>query len=155
MNGILNALSLLSVRKTEGSMWWMIWAAWTIVILGVTLPPFKYFVGHTHWDVVRWIPFYDYPLVLFDMFANFILFVPFGYLLKRALPGRFGRQAWILTFLLAVGISTGIELYQVFCHNRVPSTTDIVTNLLGAMIGVLMSQTRRAEFHFLARNRQA
>jgi len=89
------------------------------------------------------------------MFANFILFVPFGYLLKRALRGRLGRQAWTLTFLLAGGISTGIELYQVFCHNRVPSTTDIVTHLLGAMIGAVMSQTSRAEFHCLAKNGQA
>jgi len=121
-------------------MWWILWGTWTIVILGVTLPPFKYFVGHAHWDMVRWIPFYDHPLVPFDMIANIILFVPFGYLLKRALSGRSGRQAWILTFLLAGGISTAIEIYQIFCHNRVPSTTDIVTNLLGAIIGVLLSE---------------
>jgi glycopeptide antibiotics resistance protein len=111
-----------------------------IVILGVTLPPFKYFVGHAHWDMVRWIPFYDHPLVLFDMIANMIVFVPFGYLLKRGLSGQSERQAWILTLLLAGGISTAIEIYQIFCHNRVPSTTDIVTNLLGAIIGILLSE---------------
>lgn len=122
-------------------MWWILWAAWTIVILGVTLPPFKFFVGHAHWDMVRWIPFYDHPLVLFDVIANIILFVPFGCFLKRALSGRSGREAWILTFLLAGGISTGIEIYQIFCHNRVPSTTDIVTNLFGAIIGVLLSES--------------
>jgi glycopeptide antibiotics resistance protein len=121
-------------------MWWILWGTWNTVILGFTVLPFENFVGHAHWDKVRWIPFYDHSSVLFDMIANIIFFVPFGYLLKRALSGRSGRQTWILTFLLAGGISTGIELYQIFCHNRILSTTDIVINLLGAIIGVLLSE---------------
>jgi len=124
-------------------MWWILWATWNIVILRFTVLPFENFVGHAHWDKVRWIPLYDHPSVLFDIVPNVALFVPFGYLLKRALSGRSGRQTWILTFLLAGGISIGVEFYQVYCPNRFPSTTDIVTNLLGAIIGVLISETER------------
>ena len=124
-------------------MWWILWATWNIVILVFTVLPLENFVGHAHWDNVRWIPLYDHPSVLFDIAANVALFVPFGYLLKRALSGRSGRQTWILTFLLAGGISTGVEFYQVYCHNRFPSTTDIGSNLLGAIIGVLLSETVR------------
>lgn len=124
-------------------MWWILWATWNIVILGFTVLPVENFVGHAHWDKVRWIPLYNHPSVLFDIVANVALFVPFGYLLKRVLSGRSGRQTWILTFLLAGGISTSIEFYQVYCHNRFPSTTDIGSNLFGAIIGVLISETER------------
>ena len=48
-------------------MWWILWGTWNIVILGFTVLPVENFVGHAHWDKVRWIPLYDHPLVLFDI----------------------------------------------------------------------------------------
>jgi glycopeptide antibiotics resistance protein len=40
----------------------------------------------------------------------------------------------------AVALSTSVEFFQVYCHNRHPSTTDIGTNLLGAVFGVMLSK---------------
>jgi glycopeptide antibiotics resistance protein len=125
-------------------MCWILWIAWTLVVIAITVLPFENFVGHAHWDMVRWIPFYDHPIAPIDIIANMGMFVPFGYLLKRALSFRTGRHAWLVTLLSAASISLGVEVYQVFCHNRVPSTTDISTNILGAIIGVVLSQTRHA-----------
>jgi glycopeptide antibiotics resistance protein len=123
-------------------MWWILCSAWSVVILAATVLPFKNFVGHAHWDQIRWIPFYSHPVAPLDVVANVALFIPFGFLLRRALAGRSRKQAWIVTLLLAAVISTGVEFYQVFCHNRVPSSADICTNLLGAILGVVWSETR-------------
>jgi glycopeptide antibiotics resistance protein len=124
-------------------MWWILWTAWTFLIIAITTLPVEYFVGHAHWDMVRWIPFYDHPIAPFDMIANMALFVPFGYLLERAWSFRSGRHAWLLTLLFAGAISAAVEFYQVFCHNRIPSTTDIVTNVLGAISGAALCRNSR------------
>lgn len=67
--------------------------------------------------------------------ANVLLFVPFGLLLAGLLPR--GRRAWAI--LIAIGVSVVIEVGQLlFLPSRYPSVTDIVTNSLGATIGVVI-----------------
>ncbi|MDH3443769.1 MAG: VanZ family protein [Deltaproteobacteria bacterium] len=122
-------------------MWWALWAAWIFVILGITVLPLENFVGHTHWDQVSWTPFFGHRLELYDIVGNMVMFIPFGYFLRRAATPRTRKRAWVLTLLLAAGVSTGLEFYQVFCHNRIPSTTDICSNFFGAIIGGLLSES--------------
>jgi glycopeptide antibiotics resistance protein len=121
-------------------MWWKLWLIGIVIILGFTIMPWTNYVGHSHWDLVRWLPFYDHPLVLSDVLGNVVLFVPFGLFLGRALPRSSPRRVWLLTLLTAVALSTSVEFFQVYCHNRHPSTTDIGTNLLGAVFGVMLSK---------------
>jgi glycopeptide antibiotics resistance protein len=125
-------------------MWWKLWLIWLAVILGFTMP-WTNFTGHSHWVMVRWIPFYDHPLALSDVLANMVLFAPFGFLLARHLSGSSPKRVWVVTLLAAVTLSTSIEFVQVFSHDRIPSTTDIVTNLLGAIFGSMLSKLGKAE----------
>ncbi len=126
-------------------MWWTVLALWTSIILGVTVLPLANYVGHSHWDQVRWIPFYGHRLDFYDILSNMALFIPFGYLLRRAVHKWSRKHAWELLLLLAVGLATGIEFYQVYCHNRIPSATDICSNCFGAIIGAAISEGTGAE----------
>jgi glycopeptide antibiotics resistance protein len=112
-------------------------------MIATTVLPLENFAGHAHWDMVRWIPFYDHPIAPIDIIANIALFVPFGYLLMRALLFHIVRHTSLFILLFAAAISTGVEVYQVYCHNRIPSTTDIITNILGAICGLTLHQMRR------------
>lgn len=123
-------------------MWWKIWLVWIVVILAVTTMPWNDFVGHSHWDQVRWIPFFDRPLALSDIFANVALFVPFGFFLGRSLPRASRKKVWIFALLMATTLSASVEFLQVYYHNRIPSTSDVCTNLLGALLGVWLSIPR-------------
>jgi glycopeptide antibiotics resistance protein len=40
---------------------------------------------------------------------------------------------------IGIALSLSIELYQVYCHNRFPSIFDVITNLAGAVLGVLFA----------------
>jgi glycopeptide antibiotics resistance protein len=90
---------------------------------------------------VRWIPFQDHPLALFDILANLLLFGPFGYFLFRAVPKRPSLGPLVLG--LAAALSTSVECFQVYCHHRIPSTTDVLTNVLGAGLGLLLALKRQ------------
>lgn len=118
---------------------------WLVAILMATTFPWSDFMGHAHWGVVRWIPFSELsrpsPGVLFDIGANIVLFVPFGYLTAEAMNGV-TRSRFIATVLLSLGLSLGIELYQVFSHNHVPSVTDVCSNAIGAAIGAYLAVRR-------------
>ena len=111
---------------------------WTVVIVGATTLPWSDYTGHSHWDHVRWMPFCERPLVATDIVLNVILFVPFGFLLMWAgSTARSARRA-TLTLILAAALSISAEYFQVYCHNRIPSATDVCTNVLGAGLGILI-----------------
>jgi glycopeptide antibiotics resistance protein len=90
---------------------------------------------------VRWIPFYDHhPLNVPDILVNVVLFLPFGYLFPREFRGSTPRRSLGVPILMALTLSTAVELFQVYTHDRIPSTTDICTNLLGAVLGFMIEQ---------------
>jgi glycopeptide antibiotics resistance protein len=123
----------------ERRRWWILWLAWFTVIVALTTMPWSNFVGHSHWQLVRWIPFYDDPEIS-DMLANMVLFLPFGVFLGKALPQSSSRRVRSVVILSALALSTSVEIFQVYCHNRTPSTTDICTDVLGAVFGVMASK---------------
>lgn len=108
----------------------------------VGILPLHNFVGHAHWQYIRWVPTSDQlssPAVLLDLgidaAANILLFVPFGLLYTlRGLDGRSFSPG--LLMLMAFTLSFGIEYYQVYCHNRSTSLLDLLDNVLGAYIGM-------------------
>ena len=111
---------------------------WTAVIVGVTTLPWSNYVGHPHWDHVRWIPFHDHPLAATDITLNIVLFVPFGFLLMWIGSRVPSAKKTISTLVLAAALSISVEYFQVYCHNRIPSATDILTNVLGAGAGIFL-----------------
>lgn len=121
-------------------MRWTLWLMGIAVIVGFTTMPLSNYVGHSHWDHVSWVPFYDQRLSLPDILGNVALFFPFGYFFPRVLHGLPLKRIWGLPILTAATLSTAVECFQVYTHNRIRSTTDICANLLGAMLGVLLQR---------------
>jgi len=108
----------------------------TSILLAISWPWSK-FDGTPHWDNIQWIPFDHlsfHPTMLFETAANVLVFIPVGYLMIRSLsPGT--RHPILLSFLLGLCSSVSVEFYQLFCHDRVPAATDLITNAGGTGLG--------------------
>ena len=116
---------------------------WVVFTLMVGILPLSNFVGHSHWEFIKWVPTVadlrspKYLLdISSDIVGNTLLFLPLGYVLRR----RLTSSSPIRQLLIAAGIggtlSLSIELYQVYCHSRFPSIFDVITNVAGTVIGV-------------------
>lgn len=80
---------------------------------------------------------YSFTYNLVEFSANVALFVPLGILLPLAI-GSLRAGAFWLTPPIALAISTGIELAQRDIPGRVSDPRDLVSNTLGAVLGVLI-----------------
>ena len=103
--------------------------------------PLSNYVGHAHWSRVCWVPFRDCGIHDFwlDALANVALYAPFGFLAARS-QVRKGITAILVVAGLAALLSVSGELFEIFCHNRFPSMTDVSTNTLGAALGALINR---------------
>src|SRR5690349_16289249 len=113
-------------------------SAWLLSVAGIimlTTLPWSNFVGHAHWEQVRWIPFSP-PLALTDLVGNVALFFPFGYFFPKRFRGRSARYYGI-PLLSALVFSTAVEAVQLYSHGRIASMTDVVANLAGAALGLI------------------
>ena len=114
---------------------------WLASVLFVISLPWWKFDGTPHWENVQWIPFTHlsfHPTTLVETAANILAFVPVGYLVVRSLSPT-SRHPIFLAALLGFCSSAGIEIYQLFCHDRVPSATDILMNVAGTALGVWLA----------------
>lgn len=111
-------------------------ALWVGVIL-LVVTPWAGFRDHSHWERVQWVPFVTPPIRIRDIVANTLFYVPFGFLYVR----RFRSRAW-RAVLAALVLSLLTELAQVYSHGRFPSSTDIVSNTLGACCGAVWAVSR-------------
>jgi glycopeptide antibiotics resistance protein len=140
-------MTLCTGLKPKSGMLWFLLAALSIA----PLLPLSNFVGHPHWDHIRWIPFQNFALswnMLKDIVGNTLWFMMFGYLLHYQL-NEDSRTLWTIATITAIagGISLSIELFQVFCHNRIPSITDVICNVLGAGLGGYVAEKQRANIY--------
>ena len=127
----------------KGFMRWTLWLVSLAIIIALTTMPWSYYVDHSQWDRVTWVPFSDHELP--EILLNVALFFPFGYFYPGPLYGPSLKQHWSLPLITAAMLSTGIEFFQVYTHTRFPSTTDICANLLGAILGLLLQRRWRRE----------
>jgi glycopeptide antibiotics resistance protein len=114
----------------------LLWSAFIMLLV----VPWGGFQDHIHWGKVGWIPFVSRPLKLSDIVANVLLYVPLGLGAHRV----FGIRAWWAGLALAALLSVGTEATQLYSHRRFPSATDLTSNLLGTIGGLLLA-SRRAE----------
>ena len=119
---------------------------WTTVIVMIGILPLDNFVGHSHWEYIKWIPNAEdlrSPKYLLDIFSdiigNTVLFLPFGYLLSRLLYNRSPSVRLIVAAALGGALSVSVEYYQIYCHNRFPSIIDVICNVSGSWIGARYS----------------
>ncbi|CUS34371.1 VanZ family protein [Candidatus Nitrospira nitrificans] len=131
--------------KPKSRVLWFLLAVLSIA----PLLPLSNFVGHPHWDHIRWIPFQDFALsrnMLKDIVGNTLWFMMLGYLLHYRLNKDSRALRTIATITaIAGGISLSIEFFQVFCHNRIASITDVICNVLGAGLGGYLAEKQRAD----------
>jgi glycopeptide antibiotics resistance protein len=116
---------------------------WVVFTLMVGILPLKNFVGHSHWEFIKWVPTVadlrspKYLLDIFsDLVGNTLLFVPLGYFLRRLCTASSPSRQLLLAAGIGITLSLSIELYQVYCHSRFPSILDVITNVTGTVIGV-------------------
>lgn len=125
---------------------------WSAVIALVSFP-FESFQTHAHWDKIGWIPFYSWPVRVFDILGNLALYFPLGLLAAR--PGRFGstgiapsrspessRAPYVTVGIASFLLSLAMETIQDFSHSRFPAATDVVCNVSGALLGVFVASGR-------------
>ena len=123
------------------SVWRIMLCLWLAAVLLVISYPWSKFDATPHWRNVQWIPFSHlsfHPTVLVETAANILAFIPVGYLTVRSLSPS-ARRPFLLASFLAFCSSAGIEIYQLFCHDRVPSITDILMNITGTGVGVSLA----------------
>jgi glycopeptide antibiotics resistance protein len=123
---------------------------WIVFILMVGILPLSNFVGHSHWEYIKWVPTAGdlrSPKYLIDIFSDIVgntaLFFPIGFLVSRLLTASSPSRQLLLAAGIGGTLSLGIEFYQVYCHYRFPSIFDVITNLTGTLIGVRLSLSRK------------
>lgn len=70
---------------------------------------------------------------VFDVAANLLAYLPLGFLLTLALPGRTGKA--LVATACGIALSFSLESLQTWLPSRVPSNLDLASNTLGAFLG--------------------
>ena len=87
-----------------------------------------------------------------DIFLNIIAFIPFGFLFHAFLRERFGKSMKVAAAVLILGgiFTVCIESMQYFSATRSSSMLDVINNLLGTFLGVVLDRLyeRRLEKWF-------
>ena len=134
-------MSAESKPADPSPMWRMFWLCWLFLILLVSIYPCAEFHTHPHWEKVSWVPFqgvWRSVNLLIDAVKNVLLYVPFGFFYGQARPYSRKRMLIKVALLTAI-LSVSCELFQVFCHGRHPTMTDVSTNLMGGVLGVVIA----------------
>ncbi|MFA9377798.1 MAG: VanZ family protein [Lachnotalea sp.] len=111
---------------------------YAVVVFSITVSPMYGFNTNINWQLVNFIPGQAYKSMSvnpLNLWGNILMFVPFGFIIPL-LSRRF-RNARSIIFLGA-GLSFAIEFCQLFL-GRGTDIDDLILNILGTIIGYLMS----------------
>jgi glycopeptide antibiotics resistance protein len=90
-------------------------------------------------------------VIIVPIIGNILLFVPWGFLMFISLYSveRPTVQTYVLTILLGLTLSLGIEAWQYFLPSRVADVNDVIWNTVGTMFGAVLGHMRlRVRFEF-------
>jgi len=88
-----------------------------------------------------WTDFRFNRSYLMDILTNILGFIPFGFFFSAYLWMKKPRSIYQLLFislLIGGGLSLSVELIQVYLPTRSSQFTDVITNILGAALGVIL-----------------
>jgi len=91
-------------------------------------------------------------VIVVPIIANVLLFVPWGFFTFIALytNNRPTVQTYVLTILLGMSLTLGIEAWQYFLPSRVADVNDVIWNTVGTIAGAMLGHMRlRVRFEFL------
>lgn len=129
----------------------------TVAMLGITLS----LSGHTYrkvdaepfHDVKRLAarlsegptPFPVFVALIMPLLLNILLFMPWGFLMFVLLdsPRRATSTSYLLTILLGLALSLGVEAWQYFLPTRVTDINDVIWNGTGAAVGAVFGHLRK------------
>ena len=96
--------------------------------------PWVGFTREPQWHRVHLVPFTDPADKPRDVFANVLLFVPFGY---SAAGRRASPSGVVFALGAALLVSVSAEATQLFSTKRYPSATDVAAAVVGSAIGAV------------------
>jgi len=105
-----------------------------LLILLLTLMPYRFaWPEQIHWMLTD---------TLSDVVKNLFLFFPIGFLYALAQSRQPQKTASLYLKVLLCGflLSLGVELLQLLLHNRYSTTSDVISNSLGSLIGAYAHQ---------------
>ena len=109
--------------------------------------PFSFFIPSSYRPIKRTVLIPPWKETSFnrsflkDVIVNILGFIPFGFVFYAwRRDSATGKDFSIVLFvvLLGAGISLAIELLQVFLPTRDSSLTDLISNILGTYVGILL-----------------
>jgi glycopeptide antibiotics resistance protein len=120
--------------------------AYAFFVVYGTLLPFQFIhdrqLLHDRWNFVNWNPFMlvtGEATPVTDVVINIAFFLPLGFIgfhaqQRRSLWAGVARSA-----LTGLALSAAVEAMQFFTPSRNPSTSDVMTNTAGALLGALLA----------------
>ncbi|MCC2642160.1 MAG: rane protein of unknown function [Nitrospira sp.] len=125
-------------------MWLLLWIAYVCLIVFSGLYH-THFVAHSHWEFLKWIPPVQEMMTLafwLDIVINILLYVPFALLYLQRSP-TLTRARVLQVMLLGLCLSSSVEFYQLYSHNRRAAPSDILFNVTGTWVGVAIRKKWR------------
>jgi VanZ family protein len=106
------------------------------IILAASFAPFSGW----QWPTVPILEFVAYPLPYYvsfvDNLLNVLIYVPYAAVLSRLV--RSVKWAWIWVLLVVCFTSFFVEVMQNFLPNRIASNLDILCNVAGGLLGLIL-----------------
>ena len=106
------------------------------IILAASFAPFSGW----RWPLVSILEFVTYPLPHYvsflDNLLNVLIYVPYAAVLSRLV--RSVKWAWIWVLLVVCFTSFFVEVMQNFLPNRIASNLDILCNVAGGLLGLIL-----------------
>jgi glycopeptide antibiotics resistance protein len=134
-------IALTHSRTISPTTWLLLWILYVCLIVWTGVYH-THFVAHGHWEFLKWIPpIEEVQTIGFwaDIVINILLYVPFALLyLQRSVSVT--RSTVFQIMLLGVCLSCAIEFYQLYSHNRRAALSDIMCNVAGTWVGVVIRQ---------------
>lgn len=112
------------------------YANWRTIGIG----PFEFLTG-------PWVPIHQ-TLLWTDIFANIAAYLPLGFMMVLGLNRRARTVDKLVAWLLCTLLSLSVEALQTYLPARVPSKMDVLTNSIGAALGILAAVVLTANRHF-------
>ena len=90
-------------------------------------------------------------VIVVPIIANVLLFVPWGFFtfISFYTINRPTVQTYVLTIVLGLSLTLGIETWQYFLPSRVADVNDVIWNTVGTIAGAMLGHLRlRVRFEF-------
>ncbi|GEM_PF-6357475 len=136
------------MRLDIKNKWYLLFGIYTFFIIYGTTLPFNFTISdkiisnHAN-SILTAISKHDplYRSYSYDLFANILFFMPFGFFLFNGMVNRLSEKKIIIIFikitLFGLLLSAMVETVQIFTIDRNPSISDILMNTLGTVLGII------------------